>query len=89
MKKLCLMLLMTFSLIPFPPSNTTFAKGKQTPITDTVADRHSIYSALYKTANERSLLHSHPDFIKCRLNCKTLWRTSTCQKKWHNLSRGK
>ncbi|ELK4630098.1 trypsin-like serine protease [Staphylococcus pseudintermedius] len=53
MKKLCLMLLMTFSLIPFPPSNTTFAKGKQTPITDTVADRHSIYSALYKTANGR------------------------------------
>ncbi|MBC8714804.1 serine protease, partial [Staphylococcus pseudintermedius] len=36
MKKLCLMLLMTFSLIPFPLSNTTFAKGKQTPITDTV-----------------------------------------------------
>ncbi|EIE3746846.1 trypsin-like peptidase domain-containing protein [Staphylococcus pseudintermedius] len=53
MKKLCLMLLMTFSLIPFPLSNTTFAKGKQTPITDTVADRHSIYSALYKTANGR------------------------------------
>ncbi|MDK3998832.1 trypsin-like peptidase domain-containing protein [Staphylococcus pseudintermedius] len=53
MKKLCLILLMTFSLIPFPPSNTTFAKGKQTPITDTVADRHSIYSALYKTANGR------------------------------------
>ncbi|WP_390575945.1 trypsin-like serine protease, partial [Staphylococcus pseudintermedius] len=53
MKKLCLILLMTFSLIPFPLSNTTFAKGKQTPITDTVADRHSIYSALYKTANGR------------------------------------
>ncbi|HDU1451801.1 TPA: trypsin-like peptidase domain-containing protein [Staphylococcus pseudintermedius] len=53
MNKLCLILLMTFSLIPFPLSNTTFAKGKQTPITDTVADRHSIYSALYKTANGR------------------------------------
>ncbi|EGQ2827454.1 trypsin-like serine protease [Staphylococcus pseudintermedius] len=53
MKKLCLILLMTFSLIPFPLSSTTFAKGKQTPITDTVADRHSIYSALYKTANGR------------------------------------
>ncbi|QHW37987.1 trypsin-like serine protease [Staphylococcus ursi] len=53
MKKICLILLMFLSLFLLSLTNTAYAKGKQTPVPDTVADRHSKYTALYKTANGR------------------------------------
>ncbi|EHT8098879.1 trypsin-like peptidase domain-containing protein [Staphylococcus pseudintermedius] len=53
MQKLCLLLLLFLSHFLLMPLETTHAKGTQKPVPDTVADRHSIYSALYKTANGR------------------------------------
>ncbi|HEC2158439.1 serine protease [Staphylococcus delphini] len=53
MKKLCLILLMFLSLFLIMPFNTTYAKGTQEPVPDTVADSHSKYSAYYQVTSTR------------------------------------
>ncbi|PCF54326.1 serine protease [Staphylococcus delphini] len=53
MKKLRLKLLLFLSLCLLNPTDAAYAKGKQSPVPDTVADRHSKLTALYKTASGR------------------------------------
>ncbi|PCF81284.1 serine protease [Staphylococcus intermedius] len=53
MKKLCLICLLTLSYFLLIPFDTTYAKGKQEPVPDTVADSHSKYAAYFQTNSGR------------------------------------
>lgn len=53
MKKLRLILLFSLACLLLMPFDSVYAKGKLTPIPDTVADTHSKLTALYKTASGR------------------------------------
>lgn len=53
MKKLCLIHLLFLSCFLLMLVNTTYAKGKQVPVPDTVADSHSKYTAYYQTTSGR------------------------------------
>ncbi|PCF87827.1 trypsin-like serine peptidase [Staphylococcus intermedius] len=53
MKRLRLILLLSLACIALNPVDSTYAKGKQRPVPDTIADSHSKYTALYKNANGR------------------------------------
>ncbi|QHW37983.1 trypsin-like peptidase domain-containing protein [Staphylococcus ursi] len=49
MKRFCLIFLLFLSCFLLMPFDVTYAKGRQKPVPDTVADPHSKYTALYKT----------------------------------------
>ncbi|WP_086428416.1 trypsin-like serine peptidase [Staphylococcus cornubiensis] len=53
MKKLCLTCLLFLSCFLLMPFNTTYAKGTQVPVPDTVADSHSKYAAYFQTNSGR------------------------------------
>ncbi|WP_086428418.1 trypsin-like serine peptidase [Staphylococcus cornubiensis] len=53
MKKLRLIILFSLACLLLMPFDSVYAKGKLTPIPDTVADTHSKLTAFYKTASGR------------------------------------
>lgn len=53
MKKLSLILLLFLSCLLLMPFNTTYARGTQVPVPDTVADSHSKYTAYFQTNSGR------------------------------------